>query len=175
MGILWEILNDNNLDRTLLWLDIAGHPLQIKIKLYLEKVFRLWNKLNEYQQNKFKNSVDLPAKHPEDNGIIIPLWKRKLKSKTEASILSLHVSTVRLCYRIKDFQSRIEITVYIILTTASLSAQLKAENCCGFKCFFVHVGKTWRDSSCFVQQNVFKKMFELSLMAKTGATLTVVD
>ena len=54
-----------------------------------------------------------------------PLQKRKFKGKTEASILSLHVSAIRLCSRIKDHQSRTETTVYIILTTTNL-VQLKA-------------------------------------------------
>ena len=44
MGILQEILIDNNLDRTLLWPDIAILPLQIKKKLNLTEVFKLWKK-----------------------------------------------------------------------------------------------------------------------------------
>ena len=99
---------------------------------------------------------------------MILLYKRKLKSKTEASILSLHVSTIRLFSRIKDYQSRTETTVYIILTTTN-PVHLKAENCCGFKWVLAYVGKTWSESSGPVQQNVLKEMFVPSLIAKTGA------
>ena len=42
ISILQEILIENNLDRTLLWPDIAILPLQIKKKLYLAEVFKLW-------------------------------------------------------------------------------------------------------------------------------------
>ena len=55
---------------------------------------------------------------------MILLQKRKLKSKTEASIPSLKVSAFRLCFRIKDYHSRTETTVYIILTTTN-PVQLK--------------------------------------------------
>ena len=122
---------------------------KLKIKFYLEEVFKLYKWIKQNQQKQIQNFVNLPSEHPEDNGIIIPLWKRKLRSKAEASILSLHFSSIRLCSRIKDYQSHIETKVYIIFTT-DMSVQLKAENCRGFKCTFLHVGKTWTDSSCFV-------------------------
>ena len=64
-------------------------------------------------------------------------------------MLSLQVSAIRLCTRRNDYQSRIVTTVYIIFTTA-ISIQLKAENCCAFKCVFVRVGKTRTESSFFV-------------------------
>ena len=98
-------------------------------------------KIERISAKQIQNCVCLPAEHPEDNEIMILLEKRKLKNKTEASILSLHVSTIRLFSRIKDYQSRTETTVYIILTTTN-PVHLKAENCCGFKCVLAYVGKT---------------------------------
>ena len=55
---------------------------------------------------------------------MILLQKRKLKNKTEASIPSLNVSAFHLSFRIKDYHSRTETTVYIILTTTN-PVQLK--------------------------------------------------
>ena len=55
---------------------------------------------------------------------MILLQKKKLKNKTEASIPSLNVSAFHLSFRIKDYHSRTETTVYIILTTTN-PVQLK--------------------------------------------------
>ena len=72
---------------------------------------------------------------------MILLQKKKLKNKTEASIPSLNVSAFHLSFRIKDYHSRTETTVYIILTTTN-PVQPKAKNCCEFKCVLAYVGKT---------------------------------
>ena len=55
---------------------------------------------------------------------MILLQKKKLENKTEASIPSLNVSAFHLSFRIKDYHSRTETTVYIILTTTN-PVQLK--------------------------------------------------
>ena len=148
---------------------MTRHSQSITCKVLLEPRYSNYeNKLTNISKTFIQNFVDLPAEHPEDNEIIIPLWKRKLKSKTEASVLSLHVSAIRLCSRRKDYQSRTETTAYIILTTTN-PVQPKAKNCCEFKCILAYVGKTWSDCSWLVKQNVLKEMFVLMLIAKTGA------
>ena len=74
------------------------HHLQSSI---LAGVFKLWKKIERISAKQIQNFFDLLAEHLEENEIIIPLWKRKLRSKTEASVLSLHVSAIRLCSRRK--------------------------------------------------------------------------
>ena len=63
MGILQDIPIGDNLDRTLLWPDIASPS-----KFYL-----FGNELKENQQNQIQNPVKLASEHLEDNGIIISL------------------------------------------------------------------------------------------------------
>ena len=78
--------------------------------------------------------IDLPE-HSEEIGIMIPLWRKKLKIKTAASSFVLHVSAIRLFSRIRGYQPSLETAVCIILTTA-ISVLLKVKICCIWQCVY---------------------------------------
>ena len=74
MGILQDIPIGDNLDRTLLWPDIAGPSLSNwKKVLFRGDIQTMEINLKENQQNQIQNLVKLASEHLEDNGIIISL------------------------------------------------------------------------------------------------------